>query len=98
MNQELLDMKKKLHLISEVDFKVWSDKYRAKVREKAEWSNEDFLLFKEIGALKMVCKTVSFGVSNQPNFAESFFSFFTSQRLSEMAGTEIPSNTAVNLH
>lgn len=102
MNESLIEMKEKLHTVTDLDFKSWYDKYRIQVRKNAglniDWPLEEMILFHQISHLQLICKTVRHAILNSPDdFSVTFFEFFGDVRLAEMCykKTEV---TTLNLH
>ena len=104
---ELLQIKNKLHLMRDDEFKSWYDNYRVLVRKNAikgiDWPIEEMQLFHQITHLQLVCKTIRHAILNSPDddFSQTFFGFFGDIRLAEMSNQILGNQqevNAVNLH
>ena len=103
---ELLEIEKKLHLMSDFEYKSWYDKYRAQVRINAkqniDWPLNEMQLFHEIGRLHLICKAIRHAIVNAPDedFVETFFDFFGDIRLAEMSNKGLAASAikTENLH
>lgn len=103
---ELLQIKNKLHLMPDDEFKAWYDNYRVLVRKNAkqniDWQLDEMQLFHQITHLQLICKAIRHAIVNDPddNFIETFFSYFGDIRLAEMStqGLVKTEVTTENLH
>ena len=103
---ELIEIKNKLHLMPDDEFKAWYDNYRLQVRQNAQqgidWKLDEMQLFHQITHLQLICKTVRHAISNSPDddFSQTFFDFFGDIRLTEMSnkGLSVTEITTENLH
>ena len=104
--KELLEIKNKLHLMSDAEFKAWYDNYRVQVRSNTkqgiDWPLPEMKLFHQITHLQLICKTVRHAIVNAPDedFIETFFDFFGDIRLAEISnkGLSATEITTENLH
>ena len=103
---ELIEIKNKLHLMPDDEFKAWYLKYRLQVRQNAQqgidWKLDEMQLFHQITHLQLICKTIRHAILNSPDddFSQTFFDFFGDIRLTEMSnkGLSVTEITTENLH
>jgi hypothetical protein len=87
---ELLEIKNKLHLITDIEYKTWAANYRDKIRARAQkggdWPADEFILFAQITDLYFTIKTIekSLSITQVYDFSEVFFEFFTREKIAEM--------------